>query len=387
MTPGYLKALQYRIGPVGQRLFSLPMIDRYILGALWMPFLFGVGAFSCLGIAAGVLFDLVRNLSEARISLDIALQVLLLQMPYFISFALPMAVLLATLITFSRLSQDNELTALQGCGVSLYRLVGSALIFGLCVTGLTFTFNELLVPHSQYQAKALLKQTLTQEQSNFQDQNIFYQEYGRDREVKRLFYARRFDGEKMNGLTMLDFSQAGVSQVVTADAALWEPETSTWTFYNGTIYVVTADGSYQNLLQFGEQQLRIPRSALENTIPERKVDEMNLVEASNYLKLIRQTGDRKQIRKLEIRIQQKWALPFVAVGFALIGTALSVSVRRNQINLGFGVSILIILGHYILSFLADALGNQGLVSPFLAAWFPTFLGVAIGGGLVIRAAR
>lgn len=114
---------------------------------------------------------------------------------------------------------------------------------------------------------------------------------------------------------------------------------------------------------------------------------MNLVEASNYLKLIRQTGDRKQIRKLEIRIQQKWALPFVAVGFALIGTALSVSVRRNQINLGFGVSILIILGHYILSFLADALGNQGLVSPFLAAWFPTFLGVAIGGGLVIRAAR
>ncbi len=387
MLPGSLQALHSRIRSVPSVLLRIPMIDRYIISALFMPFLFGVGAFSSLGVAAGVLFDLVRNLTEARLPLEIALQVFLLQMPYFMSFAFPIAMLLATLMTFSRLARDNELTALLGCGVSLYRLVLSALVFSLCVVGLTFTFNELLVPNSQYQAHSLLEQALVQDQSRFREENIFYQEFGPDREVKRLFYARRFDGERMSGLTVLDFSQTGANQVIAAEAATWDPENSIWTFYNGTIYLVTADGSYQNVLQFGEQQLQIPREALDATAPDRKINEMNLIEAGQYLQLIRQTGDSKTIRKLEIQIQQKYALPFVAVAFALLGTALSARPRLVYPHTGFGLSLLIVLGYYILAFLTDALGNLGVISPFLAAWCPTLLGMGIGGWLLIRAAQ
>jgi hypothetical protein len=48
---------------------------------------------------------------------------------------LPMAVLLATLISYSRLSSDGEITALRSCGVSVYRLVVSAIVLSLLFLG------------------------------------------------------------------------------------------------------------------------------------------------------------------------------------------------------------------------------------------------------------
>jgi len=62
-----------------------------------------------------------------------------------------MATLLAALMTYSRLSSDSELIALRSCGVSIYRLV-PAFILSFVVTGMTFLFNEQVVPAANYQA-------------------------------------------------------------------------------------------------------------------------------------------------------------------------------------------------------------------------------------------
>jgi lipopolysaccharide export system permease protein len=132
-----------------QSLFSLipglSVMDRYIATELIPPFLFGVGAFSSVGVAIGTLFDLVRKVTDSGLPLTIAIQVLLLKLPLFISYAFPMSTLLAALMTYSRLSSDSELIALRSCGVSLYRLVVPAVVLSLVVTGMTFLFNEMVV--------------------------------------------------------------------------------------------------------------------------------------------------------------------------------------------------------------------------------------------------
>ncbi|NEQ27264.1 MAG: hypothetical protein F6K28_51305, partial [Microcoleus sp. SIO2G3] len=51
---------------------QLSIMDRYILRELLLPFLFGVGVFSSLGVSAGALFELIRRLADAELEFSIA---------------------------------------------------------------------------------------------------------------------------------------------------------------------------------------------------------------------------------------------------------------------------------------------------------------------------
>lgn len=371
----------------------IAIMDRYIAKELTMPFLFGVGAFSSIGISIGALFELIRRITESGLAITLAAQIFMLKLPEFIVLAFPMSTLLATMMTYSRFSSDSELVALQGVGVSIRRIIAPAVVLSLLVTGLTFLFNELITPAANYRAAITLEQALNSERPPFQERNIFYQEFQpaaddpAAQELKRQFYARRFDGTTMHGLTIIDFSQAGLSQVVSAESATWDVQNNVWTFYNGTIYVVAPDGSFRNIVTFETQALQLPRTPLDLASRTKNDTEMNIAEATQQLELVRQSGDEKKIRRWQIRIQQKYALPFVCVVFGLVGSSIGVLPQRTSRATSFGISIVIIFGYYLLSFITNAMGEVGLVSPFAAAWIPTFLGLAIGLYLLLRASR
>jgi lipopolysaccharide export system permease protein len=382
-----------------QSLFSLipglSVMDRYIATELIPPFLFGVGAFSSVGVAIGTLFDLVRKVTDSGLPLTIAIQVLLLKLPLFISYAFPMSTLLAALMTYSRLSSDSELIALRSCGVSLYRLVVPAVVLSLVVTGMTFLFNELVVPAANYQASATLERALKEEKPPFQENNIFYPEYGevtqangeKIRGLKRLFYANQFDGERMKGLTILDWSQQGLNQIVTAESAIWNPAENTWDFFNGTIYVISPDASYRNILRFENQQLKLPRTPIDLAGKNPDSAEMNIAQIQDYMEILRVGGDTKKLRRFTLRIQQKISFPFVCLVFGLIGAVLGTRPQRTGRATSFGISVVIIFTYYLVQFISEALGLSSILSPFMAAWLPNFFGLGSGAWLLFRAAR
>jgi len=381
-------------GPQSRRWWTgFNIMDRYIAKELTLPFLFGVGAFSSIGISIGALFELIRRITESGLAITLAIQIFVLKLPEFIVLAFPMSTLLATMMTYSRLSSDSELIALRGCGVSIRRIIAPAVVLSLLVTGLTFVFNELITPAANYRAAITLERALDSERPPFQERNIFYQEFqpARDdsgeKELKRQFYARRFDGETMHGLTILDFSQEGLNQVVSAKSATWDFRSNTWNFYNGTIYVVSPDGSYRNIVTFETQQLQLPRTPFDLASRTKSDTEMNIAEASRQLELVRQSGDEKKIRRWETRIQQKYALPFVCVVFGLVGASIGVLPQRTSRATSFGISIVIIFGYYLLAFITNAMGEVGILSPFMAAWLPTLVGLVAGLYLLFKASK
>lgn len=372
---------------------GINIMDRYIAKELTLPFLFGVGAFSSIGISIGALFELIRRITESGLAITLAVQIFMLKLPEFIVLAFPMSTLLATMMTYSRLSSDSELIALRGCGVSIRRIIAPAVVLSLLITGLTFVFNELITPAANYRAAVTLERALNSERPPFQERNIFYQEFqeARDdpaaKELKRQFYARRFDGETMYGLTILDFSQEGLNQVVSAESANWDFGSNTWNFYNGTIYVVSPDGSYRNIVTFESQQLKLPQTPFDLASRTKSDTEMNIAEATQQLELVRQSGDDKMIRRWQTRIQQKYALPFVCVVFGLVGASIGVLPQRTSRATSFGISIVIIFGYYLLAFITNAMGEVGILSPFMAAWLPTLLGLVAGLYLLFKASR
>ncbi len=374
------------------RIPGFSVMDRYITAELVLPFLFGVGLFASVGIAIGSLFDLVRKVTESGLPLGIALQALLLRMPQWIVYAFPMSMLLAALMAYSRLSSDSELTAIRSFGVSVYRLVFPAIIFSLLVTGLTFFFNEWLVPASNYQASVIVDRILDADKPTFKERNIFYPEYTKveqpdgDREtvLTYLFYAEQYDGEKMQGLTVLDRSQIGVSRIVTSKSATWNIKENTWDFFDGTIYFVAPDGSYSNILRFERQQLQLPRAPLDLAEKSRDFNEMSIIQARERLEVVKYSGSDKKIRKLKVRIQEKIAFPFLCLVVGLVGAALGCKPQQTGRATSFGISVLVIFSYYLLIFMTSRLGLLGVLSPFMAAWLPNFIGLAVAAMLLYR---
>ena len=373
--------------------FGLSVMNLYIIRELVLPFVFGMGIFTSLGVSIGAVFELIRQVTDSGLHWGIAAKVLLLRMPEFIVFAFPMSMLLATLMTYSRLSSDSELIALRSIGVNVYRLVMPAIAFSLCIVALTFWFNNFVAPAASYQATITLKAALGKTRPDFKTENILFPEYVEvasddddDKEVlSRLFYAEEFDGEQMKNLTVLDRSQQSVSQIVIAQSAEWNVLENIWDFYDGTIYLIGNDGSYSNIVRFQHQQLSLPQTALDITKRGKKTNEMNIFEAHNFLEVIKHSADKQRVRKWQVRIQEKIALPFACLVFALIGAVLGVRPQDSGKATSFGICIGLIFGYYLLSFISQSLGISGVLPPWLAAWMPNFIGLGAAGGLLAKA--
>ncbi|MFN9176026.1 MAG: LptF/LptG family permease [Synechocystis sp.] len=380
---------------IQQRLPRLSVMDRYLFIELFLPFVFGMGLFTSLALSIGTLFDLVRRVTESGLPLMIAVKILVLKMPEFIVLAFPMSMLLASLMAYSRLSSDSELIALRSIGVSVYRLVVPALLFSLVVTGAAFIFNDRITPAASYEALATLERAVSQDQLPRQEQNIIYPEYGKvtlpdgneQTILTRLFYAEEFNGKEMSGLTILDRTQSGVNQVLTAQRASWNIAENIWDFYDGTVYLIAPDGSYRNIVRFKHQQLALPRAPLDLASRERKDGEMTIAQSQKYLEVLKLSGDEKKARKLEVRIHRKYALPFVCFVFGLIGAAIGVRPQNTNKATSFGICVGLIFFYYLLSFISESMGIWGALDPFIAAWVPNFLGLFAGTILLIQSAQ
>jgi lipopolysaccharide export system permease protein len=378
--------------PYSPKFTLFSVMDRYIFTELLGPFLFGLGMFTSLGLSIGTLFDLVRKVTESGLLFSIAVQVLLLQLPGFLVLAFPMSMLLATLMAYSRLSSDSELIALRSIGINVYRLIIPSLILSLIMTGLAFVVNDIVVPASNYQAKLVLDRALNKETKDFREENIIYPEYkkvtdpdGRTRNVLiRLFYSEQFDGEQMKELTILDRSEEDVSQIVTADRAIWNIQQNTWDFFKGTIYIIAPDGSYRNIVRFDHQQLSLPRTPLDLTQRGRNYDQMSIAEAKERLEILRLSGDQRRVRRLEVRIQEKYALPFVCLTFGLVGSALGLRPQNTSKATSFGICVLIVFGYYLFAFISSSMGMWGVLSPVASAWLPNVVTLGVGTFLLTQ---
>jgi lipopolysaccharide export system permease protein len=372
---------------------NVSVMDRYIFIQLLLPFLFGVGAFSSIATSVGSVFELIRQVTQYGLPLEVAVKVLLLTMPEFIVYSFPMSMLLSTMMTFGRLSGDSEIIAMRSAGVSIYRLIVPALVLSLMVTGLTFLLQEALVPAAKVEAAATLSQSLKQDKPAFQKNNIIYPEYGEkplpdgSSDLVRLVYARRFDGKNMFDVLIVDRSKGEISRVVNGKSGQLDFPNKRIVVLGATVYNI--DPNTQGAVQGGGDRIAVDleRSPLDFAAPERKPEEMNVLESIAYLDVLRAKADFKAVNTFQIRIQQKLALPFVCTIFAVIGSAVGIRPQRGGKATSFGLSLVLIFGYYLVLTVMGGLGEVGYLSPFFAGWLPNILGIGIGVYLLTKTAR
>jgi lipopolysaccharide export system permease protein len=131
------------------------LLHSYILRLHVVPFLLGFGVVTFI-LVMDVLFDYLDLVLNRGVAVGIVLQLFVLSLGYIVALSAPCAVLVAVLMTFGRLSQDNEITALRSIGVNLARvLLGPLAVAGVLTVVLTL-FNNHVLPRSNHAFANLL---------------------------------------------------------------------------------------------------------------------------------------------------------------------------------------------------------------------------------------
>tara|TARA_Y100001978_G_scaffold96177_1_gene86212 strand:+ start:369 stop:1568 length:1200 start_codon:yes stop_codon:yes gene_type:complete len=373
---------------------SVPLIDRWLIGQILPPMIFAISAFTVISLSVGVMFDLIRKIVEFGLPLFLAIKVLFFSLPSFLVLSFPMAVLLSTLLAYGKLSANSELLALRSLGINTPRIIAPAIAVSIFMTGLTFYFNDNLVPASNKIAETTLRSGIGNSFSNEKGKdNIMFSRYGSrinpttnkstktNTYLTHIFYASLFKNNIMEGVTVLDFSRQNVQQILKAKSAIFDKKNSSWIFSNGTIISIGPSGDTTSI-KFQKYKYSFDEGPLNLAKIPKDAAEMSLKQALEAERIYKETGNLKEIRRIQVRIQEKFTLPCSCIVFGLIGSSLgSKSNLRSSKSQGFGLSVILILIYYVMSFVFSSFGVKGILTPIIATWLPVI--ISISGGIYL----
>ncbi|EKE03995.1 MAG: permease YjgP/YjgQ [uncultured bacterium] len=352
---------------------KLTLLDKYISKQLIDTFLLGIIIFTSIMFASDTFLSLVKQMSAYGISLKVAILLVILNLPYIIVFTIPMAVLLATILTFNKLSLNSEIAVIRACGISISRLAMPVLIFGLSTAILSFTISEFIVPAANTQAKSLTIWALSQKNIPQGTTNFSFKELGDGGQLKRLFYIDNYDNKLLQGITVLDMSNSGAIQIIQSKYGDSRPEY--WRFRQGVIYTISESGNILNTTVFDGLKLYTSFNAINKD--KHKARELNFFQLTKYINHQKKNGN-KNLAELKIELQEKLALPITSILVTLIGIPLAITPPRARFNRGLLFSIFIIFCYYMLRAFSISLGEAGKMDPTIAAWLPNIVIAIVG---------
>jgi lipopolysaccharide export system permease protein len=131
--------------------FKSPVLrlEQYVLRESILPFFLGLGLVTFLFVI-DFLFDYLDLILAKGIAPLTVLELFLLALGWIFALSFPCGVLVAALMTFGRLAQDNEVTAMRALGVNLGRVLQGPLLASVVLAGLLALFNNYVLPETNH---------------------------------------------------------------------------------------------------------------------------------------------------------------------------------------------------------------------------------------------
>lgn len=132
----------------------MKILSRYILREHIAPFFLSLLVVTFVLLIDRVI-DLLDLIIEKKLDANTVLQLFGLSLPYMIALSIPMAVLVATILAFGRMTVDRETIAMKSSGINLYRMLGPLIVTTLLLTGVMAWFNHYFLPNANHKLKNL----------------------------------------------------------------------------------------------------------------------------------------------------------------------------------------------------------------------------------------
>lgn len=364
-------------------------IDRLILEELIGPWLFGVAIFTVLIMAGSFLFQFTDFVVKG-IPFWTVMQLTLLLLPGILAKTFPMAVLLATLLAFGRLSNDSEIVALKAAGASVVRIMRPVALFGFAVAGISFAFNETLVPASSFRATAIQREIVktidvTRNRSTYYP--IIDEDTGR---LQALLSARDFSLQErtLTGANVVVYDDEGKQSFVLLAETLRYVDERDWEIV-GPATIFSADGQVLNRVEnIWPRQLQRFNFSDEDVITAglKDLDSFSMSQMREQIRMLKANpqADPGQIANLEYGYWNKIALPLAALVYALVGAPLGIRNHRTGTAAGFWISVIIIFGYLMLANFMAIYAQGGAIPAWVASFLPLAIGLGVAAFTIYR---
>jgi lipopolysaccharide export system permease protein len=384
-----LRCVQYNspiAAPVDHRLGEgMRLLDRMVLKEIATVFALGVLVLTFV-MLTGKILRLVELIVSKGVGILTVLQLFFYGLPYSLVITIPMSVLLATLVTFTRLAGDAELLGFHGAGVSLLRLSRPAVFFGLLTTAVTLIITIWILPASNQALKGLVFQISQRQATVGLQEGVFTQLEG------FTLYVERIDRktQSMEGVFLVDNRIPKQQRIVIAQTGQFQSDPATLQItlllHRGTIQVLSGEevsGQYR-YLSFMDQTLTIDfrrnlADPIQRTLGDQELSLTELLQRSAELK-----AQGKNYHPPLVEFHKKLAIPVCCLLFTLVGVPLGSRFRKGGRGISLAISVACALGYYMLIVAGEALGDRGLVSEAVVMWFPNALIAVVGTLLLLR---
>jgi len=337
------------------------ILDRYLLREFLGYLTLGLAGFISVFIVVDI-FEKIDVFLDHRAPMHLVARFYAYRAPEVVVQVFPVALLLATFLALGQLNKFGELTAMRVAGLSVLRILVP--VFGIAAGSVlvTLVLSEFVIPPANRERDRLYEEQIQHLRHPAVTERADVTYLGRG---GRIFYMRLYlvSEKRMHEVSLQEFR--GRQLVRRIDAAEGNWDGSRWVFSSG--FVRTFESGTETAHPFARLTLDGIRETPADFAKEvRKPDEMNFLELQSYVENLRASGAR--VANYLVDLHLKLAFPVVNFIVVLIGASLATRLRMQSAAIGFGLSVTISFVYYAFMRTGQALGHNGAVSPYLAAW-------------------
>lgn len=359
------------------------LLRRYVLRELLGPCLTAFTIFTFV-LVTGNLVKLADLLVNKGVPLWDVLKLFGLLIPSLLSHTVPMAILTGTLLAFGRLSSDQEITAMQASGVSLWSLAVPVAAAGLVASLCLVLVNDHLVPTSRFATRKVLEQIGIRNPAAYLEPGTFVKEF-----KPYVLFVYQMDGNRLYKVRIYEPMEGRPTRTILAEHGEFIPLPDTkqvqFRLFQGTSDEPDArDPSRFYKLEFASYTMTLALgTGRDPSNLRKKPKDMTYGELWEEIRDLRAQGIDPT--PLEAEAHRRVATAGSGLAFVLIGMPLAIRTRRAERSIGFAISLGLILIYYLLLLVAQSLAIQGLAPPGPVLWLPNVLLMGTGLWLLQRA--
>ncbi|MCU0612150.1 MAG: LptF/LptG family permease [Candidatus Eisenbacteria bacterium] len=323
------------------------------------------------------IFDNIDTFIDRDARLGSVIRYYLCLCPYIIILTLPMAALLASMLSVGSLARSNELVAMKTSGVSLYRLLLPLWLVGAGLSILIVVGGGWLLPETSAAARRIKRFEIDRRPAHGREpeRNVVYQSDGLVYHISVLHTEQGV----AEGLGLIAEHDGRIAWRVDSQSAQFRE--GCWNLGPGLLRVFSA--SDERVAAF-----TILRSAAFSASPTdllkkpQEPEELGVPELRRLIRAMRTSG--LPTSKQEVELQLRFSFPLANLIMVLIGAPLASTPRRSGLALSFGISIAISFAFFGCVRACQALGHHGGLPPTVAAWLPDAVFMTAGGLILSR---
>ncbi len=292
--------------------------------------------------------------------------------PQFAYYVLPIAALVATLVTVGLLTRSSELTVMKACGISLYRAALPIFVISLVWSGVLFGMSESILARANRRAEAINHEIRIGTPNTVDVMNRRWV-VGKNGSI---YHYLSFEPERdeFGSLSVYDFRgrpwhlvrRTFVEHATFAEGrGIWNGE-RVWV---RDLVSTADDGSALVTSEVQPLAFLEPPDYFETEPPDAEL--MNVRELGTYVDELSASGF--DVVQLVVALHRKISFPFVTLVLTLIAVPFAVTMGPRGALYGVGVGISIACSYWIVMSVFGAIGSAGLLAPMLAAWAPNLL--------------